>query len=361
MTTYRLDVYDLDGVLRYQLTDKLWFSYTRRVNAPGLLQFGYWGGAELLETIGDKWQVEVWRNAGQWRREFVGFYRNLNWQQPDIEKAVLTCNGIMALLSWRTVAYPAGVANRTRFINQSAETIAKVLVTRNATTAGTVADGRLRDVPAGYPRSGTLVEVDSEGGNSLDWFCANRNLLNTLQELSDVGGGDFDVVKVSDTTWEFRWYDDQLGDDKTDDVTFAVELGNMANPFYSEAYQDEKTIAIVGGQGEADDREYVVREGENLRTDNDIEVFVDAKDVDSTEGLNARGDSRLEELQMREEFSFDVLQAPATRYGEDYDLGDIVTAINPFTGVDYTMKIKSVTVSMNSEGEETISAGMAVQ
>ena len=76
--------------------------------------------------------------------------------------------------------------------------------------------------------------------------------------------------------------------------------------------------------------------------------------METTAGQNARGDKKLDERQAQKLFSFQAVQTPATRYGIHYSLGDLVTAVNPFTGTSYTMKVKSVTLGMEESGAESV-------
>ena len=360
MTSYRLDVYDTSGNRQAVITDFTHLSYSKIVNNPGMIQFGLSGEHELLSDIQDKWQIEVWRKPdnGDWARETTGLFRWLEWKNSDRSSAKIIANGLMSMLDWRIIAWTAGYIDRSKFTSTPAETIANTLVKYNATSDATVANGREREGAI----SGLSVETNGAEGNTIDWFCAYDSLLATLQDLTKIGGGDFDLVKTSSTTYQWRWYTGQLGTDKTSDVTFSLKRGNMANPTYIENRTLEKSVAIVGGQGEGVDREIQIVPGSNYNvTDNNIEMFVGATDVETTSGLITRGNQKLYETQPIELFDFDVLQTPSSQYGTHYQLGDLVTAINPYTLDLYTMKIYSVSVGVKSNGEETINVEMTKQ
>jgi len=352
MADYRVDVYDTSGSLQGILTDFTHLAFTRRVNQLGTVELSLSGSHALLSDLADKWQFEVWRkpSGGSWTREIVGIYRYIKWEHPDRSIATLICDGIVSMLGWRIVNWKAGITDRSKFISKPAETIANTLVKYNATSDATVANGRIREGAI----SGLTVETNGEAGNTLDWFCAYDNLLETLQDLVRVGGGDFDLVKTSPTAYQWRWYENQLGSDKTDSIIFAMERGNMANPVYIDDRRGEKTVATVGGKGEESEREVIVRTGSNYSSGNDIETFVAATDVDTTVGLQTRGDQKLNELKAIRSFGFDVLQTEGCRYGIDYGLGDLVTAINPFTGGSLTVKVEGITAGFESEGSEAI-------
>jgi hypothetical protein len=358
MADYYLNVYDTSGDLQFVVTDFSSLSYLRKVNAPGLLQVGLRGDHPVLAAIGDKWQVQVFRkpDGGAFARDFTGLARQVQFSYADKSAAALTCPGLMSLLSWRIVAYYANLANRTKFITAQAETIMKTLVSYNAGSSAITGNSRLRNGAI----TGLTVEADGANGNSLDWFCAYDNLLETLQKLATIAGGDFDLVQTAVDAWQFRWYTAQLGSDKTASVIFAMERGNMANPQYESLRTGEKTVCIIGGKGEDAARATAIRTGANYAAGNDIEMFTNASDCDTTAGLQARGDATLKENQASEKFSFDVLQTPATSYGTHYNLGDLVTAVNPFTAAGISLKVDEVNIAISERGDEIIDVKMVV-
>ncbi len=352
MADYRVDVYDTSGNKQAELVDFEFITLTKQVNQPGLLKLGISGEHWLLDSLQDKWVFEVMRKPSgyDWQREFVGIYRWFKWQHGSRPTAEVVCDGLLSKLGWRIVAWTAGYTNRSQFTSQAAETIANTLVYYNAGAGALQTNGRLRDGVI----SGLGVETNQGGGNTLDWYCAYSNLLNTLQDLAKIGGGDFDLVRTGSTTCEWRWYSGQLGSDKTADIVFAMERGNMANPVYTDDRRKEKTVAVVGGQGEENDRQVVVRQGSNYSSNNDIEVFVAATDVATTAGLQVRGDQKLDELKAVQGFDFEVLQTEAYKYGVNYQMGDLVTAINPYNGQSATMKVDAVAIALDRDGKETI-------
>lgn len=261
------------------------------------------------------------------------------------------------MLGWRIVAWPAATANRSKFTSAKAETIMKTLVEYNAGASATTGNGR--------HRTGTITGIstaaDAAGGNTLDWYCAHAILLETLQKLALVAGGDFDLVKTGAQAWEFEFYPGQLGTDRSGEVVFALDYDNMANPRFRTGRLGEKTVAIVGGQGEDSQRDITVRTGANYSSSNDIEVFVDAREIDkgNTAGLQAKGDQELEALRALDQFDFDVLQTAVGAYGRHYFLGDLVTVVSPFTGAASDRKVRSVTVTVDQQRHEQIGVDTA--
>jgi len=371
---YRLDVYNDSGVMQGVLAGTaaggaenqagfLLLACVRRVNSPGLLTFSLRGDHPLLSSLADKWQFELWRKpAGYtWVREIAGIFRAGQWSYGEKSTIEIYCPGIMSLLGMRIIDYPAETNGFTAFYGVEAETIMKTLVTYNITNKANTTEGRKRD-GTNWPATQITVQSDGGDGDIRDWYCFGENLLENLQKLAPIAGGDFDLVKTSPTAYEFRWYADQLGTDRHTTVKFALGIGNMGVPQYSESRTDEQTVACVWGRKEGADRECVTRTGANYSTTNDIELFVNASDVEvgDTAGLNDRGDQKLREVEAVQSFYFNMLQVPATLYGVHYFLGDLVGVINPMNGAEYIRKITATTQTLDPEGNRTIGVEVSV-
>lgn len=357
---YELRTFDSSGTAQRRLTDYLQLSVMLAVNRPGVLSArigGYNVAAGELDTNS---QVELWRNDPDkgvtWTRVFSGLVLRQRREWRELPILEITAPGVMWLLGTRTIAWYTGYSNRSAFVAQPAETISKTLVSYNAAASATVANGRKREGAIG----GLTVEADGGGGNALDWFCFGDNLLESLQKLAQVGGGDFDLVKTGAAAYEFRWYAGQLGTDRTATVKFSMTNGSMANPVYVYDRARAKSVACVWGQEAGSAREYATRTSAdyNVATNN-VEMHIDARDVTTSDGLNDRGDERLRESFARTEFGFDVVQTENMQYGVDYQLGDLVTVENPFTGASSTQKIDTVTITLSEQGREQISVGLA--
>lgn len=341
--------------MKHIVTDMRNLSYVREVNTPGVLMFELNANHRAIADFELDGQVEVWRSNVErgidWYCDFYGLWRGEERETDSNGSSIYRaiCTGQMGFLNRPIVAYPAATTNRTLFTAQKAETIAKNLVTFNATNLGTTGDGRERNVTL----TGITVETDGGRGNSLDVACAWRNLLDVLKDVSATGGGDFDLVKTGPAAWVFKWYPNQRGTDRSGSVVLALEYGNIANPKLVRSYMNDKTTAIVGGQGQEASRTIVVRTGTNYSAGyNDCEFFVDARNTSTTAGLQNYGDTELINQKARDELTFDVLQVPQTLYGRDYFLGDLITA--RYETVTAVKKIQRVSIGMQEDGTEQI-------
>ena len=355
--SYQVRVKNTTGTLQAVLTDFTSLAYTKRVNAPGVVSYKLHSDHDAISLHEHRGQIEVWRRNADlgidWYCDFYGLYLDHEYQYVDYDVWTARGYGLNWLLSTRHVAWYASTADRSKFTSAAAETILKTLVDYNAGPNATTGNSRLRNGAI----TGLSIQADGAGGNTLDWYCAWQNLLSTCQKLARVAGGDFDIVRTSATTTEFRWYEDQLGTDRSSTVIFALERGNMARPHYRYNRAEEKTAVIVAGQGEEDDRKTSVRTSSDYSAANDVEGFKDARNRSSTAGLQTAGDQYLDEKRAKQELTFDVLQTPACLYGEHYFLGDLVTARYHTT---LTQKIVGVTVEFAS-GQERISLELETQ
>ncbi len=356
---HKLIIRTAAGVKVAEVSDYLWLSYTREVNAPGLLRFGLNGDHAAIGLLEDKGQIDVYRRNVEmgmpWTCELTALFRAQKQTFTDRPGFEATGTGILTKLSWRIVAWAAGTANRSEFVGAKAETIMKALVSSNAGANATTANGRKRN----GTMPGIAVEADGAGGNTIGhWGCAWDNLLETLQGVAAIGGGDFDLVRTGNNAFEFRWYAGQRGTDRHNTVKFAVNLGNMERPEYEDDRMDEATVAIVGGQGEGSARAVEIRTGANYAETNDIELFLNGSGYTSAAGLRTAGDEALAEARAKATFGFKPLQTPATFYGMHYFLGDLVSARHE--AASGTFKVQAVTIENKPGANEVVSVELQV-
>lgn len=329
---------------------------TRKVvNSPGSIEFEVPSAHPLLQ-FADKTIVVDWRRDQKygidWYRHQIGLIRDPSYFSNKGNRYVtVSAMGLKGLLSWYIVAWPAAVNLKTLFTAEKAETVMKNIVKSNCVSgSNTSALGRDRT----GPDYGISNEGDGTRGNTINWT-ANRthSVLEELQAIALIAGGDFDLEYLTPTTRRFVWVPVV---DKTATLTFAESLGNMDNVVFRVLRSTESTVAIVGGRGEGTDRDIVVRTGPNFAATNDIEMFVNATDIEkgATAQLQNRGDSKLYDVQARNEFSFGVVQTESTVYKRDYVEGDQVSAIKP-DGTTTTVQIWGTTINWYPGEAERIS------
>lgn len=356
---YYLNILSAAGVKRKTVVNFLTLAYTQRVNAPGILTFDLPPEHPAIAALELDGQVEVWRrdlaNGIPWTRDFGTLYRGASYQVDTNgdETFTATCPGQMHWLSRRVVAYAANLTGYSTIQQTRAETVMRTLVATNCTALATVANGRLRD--GAIP--GVAVEADQGRGTIVSWSGPWKTVLSELQALAApaVGNGDFDLIKVGPQTWVFRFYPGYRGTDRSSGanaVIFSRDFDNMGEPTDARNRVEEKTVAIVGGQGQETARLTTIRTGLDYTAANDIETFVDARNSATLAGLQADGDSALDAARARPLLTFTPLQTPQTRYGRHYFLGDLVQA--RYRELNVVLKVNAATITLTRDGNEQV-------
>ena len=228
-------------------------------------------------------------------------------------------------LSRHTVAYPQGSLSKTYWLGEELAIIANDIVIWNCTSSGTLGNGRIRDAAEIHG----MDDAGAIGGTDVVNYTigTGRNVLEVLQELAPICGFDFAVVRgaVDPTILEVTQYTGQLGTDKSASIFFAQGLNNCNGSSFNGDRLREKTVAIVGGQGEGSGRVFTVRTGANHGAHNDYEFFVDARTSSTAAEREALGDTKLGELMARSQLSTNVAASRGYVYKRDYGLGDLVS------------------------------------
>lgn len=359
---YKVILYSGAGVKQAEFVNFDYLSYTKRVNAPGKLRFRVGANHNALQYMVDKAQIEVYRrnlDVGlDWYADFTGLIRDDAPEQLEDGRDVVTVDAFGALhyLEWRIIDWKADTANKSSFTSVKGETLLKTLVQYNITSSATVVNGRNSDGTMTSPIS-ISIQTDGAGGNTIgSWGCAWRPLLEELQAIAKVAGGDFDLVKTGAATFQFNWYLGQRGTDLrtgSSAIKFDTKLGNMARPKLIRARSRVKTKAIVAGASSGSSREYASQTGNGYAADNMMEVFVDGRNLGAGANLAAQGSVKLAELRTFEDLSFKVLQMPSCYYGKHYcasgALGDLVNVA--YGSYSAAHKITAATVGVDEKGE----------
>ena len=347
-----------DGSINARLTGQrdgfVGFSFTRRVNSPGafLIYFmrradeseaQFLGRADVFEVDS---QIEFWR---RWQEQDIDW--QLEGEFLNRSETIYTTveggtmlqaagRGYLDLLHRRIIEAYSDSAEAAK--SGPAESVIKEYVNEQA---GPGAGARAI--------AGLSIEADGLGGDDGNWRKQFTNLLDTVQEITRIGGGDLDVVGVGDALFEFRWYAGQRGTDRSTNIIFSLERGNMGQPNLALKHHDEVNAILVGGQGAEAARILVWRTDAARIADsplNRIERWRDARQEPDMDGLLSLGDEFLDEGRPKETLTFIPLQTPGTILGRDYFFGDLVTG--RYMGHQETKKVMGYTYTWNEQNQE---------
>lgn len=129
--------------------------------------------------------------------------------------------------------------------------------------------------------------------------------------------------------------------DKSTDVFFSDKFGNLSKTKYVKDNFNSYNYAVIGGTGEGAAR--VIEETGTVLTGIEKKVmFVDARDLTTTDDLVSRGEQKLSLLQPSESFDC-MIQNRIFLYETDWDLGDIVKVQNSKIEKEATFQIENIT------------------
>lgn len=147
-------------------------------------------------------------------------------------------------------------------------------------------------------------------------------------------------------------------------VVFSDEFENLFNTSYQMQTEGFANATRIGGEGEGTERKFATV-GDELAGFDRFETFTDAKDISKTEDdktisdseyillLQERGRENLASLSTTEGFSGEVLPDVAFVYGQDFNLGDMVTVINRY-GITRDVRVLSAIESEDEAGTKLV-------
>lgn len=188
------------------------------------------------------------------------------------------------------------------------------------------------------------------------------NLLTTVEELCAANAYGFSLYRVEDGV-EVDFY---KGVDRTVNQTdrvpviFSETYDNLTASTYTKNTTEYKSVALVAGEGEGSARRRTtVQRSTDLEGLERREMFIDARDISSNEGeitedeymaqLAERGNTDLAAASIVESLEGTVELRQMYTYGEDYNLGDLVTVINKY-GIQADAQVLEIVETWDENG-----------
>lgn len=191
---------------------------------------------------------------------------------------------------------------------------------------------------------------------------------DVVKVLCDINGIGFKVTLSSDNKFVFKLYagvDRSYEQDKHPYVIFSPKFDNLLNSRYLRSKKTLKTITLVAGEGQGDERTTttVTADGYQNTGLERRELYTDARDLSRNvdggtlseeeyiQTLESRGKEKLSENS--EIKSFDGQSDPNMNFklGQDYFIGDIVQIENEY-GITSRSRVTEIMNSENSSGFE---------
>lgn len=257
------------------------------------------------------------------------------------EELVIKGSSLSCIVGRRITIPPAGYAYDK--VTANIETIMKGYVDRNCIN------------PVDTKRKIPLLELASDQARGMKTTYQTRlkQLDEELEKLSLVSGLGWDItLDIENKKWVFDVFEGRsltAGQAVNPPVIFSVDFDNIKAQQYVDSESGYRNIAYVGGQGEGVDRA-ITEVGEDTAGLDRYETFVDARDLEDEINLPDRGRQKLSEMQEIKTFESEIMTDGPFRYGEDWDLGDIVTVQNKKWDLTLDTRITEVTEIYEKDG-----------
>jgi microcystin-dependent protein len=190
---------------------------------------------------------------------------------------------------------------------------------------------------------GLVVAADAARGPTVTVNGRYQSVLDLVREIGLLAGLGWEITYDAGSG-DFR-FDVTDGVDRTASVFFDFAFETLERWEELDSVIDAKTVAVVAGQGEGTARDLVTRwSGSEPTGFERREAFLDARDVElgETTVLAQRGDAFLASTGVETSLEADVHQYGGFRYGEHWDVGDLVTVRNAERGLAYAARVVEV-------------------
>lgn len=270
-------------------------------------------------------------------------------RSTESDSVIITGRDYAGWFDLRICVPPAGQSHHT-FTDVRAETVVKTLVSWNAGPTAVAA----RVLP------NLVIEADQARGQLVSAQARYQALSDMLEEVLTFDGGGYQIVYVPGPANMHRFeYISPV--DRSQTVFLDLEFESVSMQQWIESDIDMRDSLYVAGQGEGVNRTIINRYlGGVARTGlNRREAFVDARDLNTAAALEDRGDSLLAQMAVDNRFAATLYERGSFRYGQHFQLGDIVTVQNRKWNMDVQARVVSATLNWAETEQPTVSLEIA--
>lgn len=187
------------------------------------------------------------------------------------------------------------------------------------------------------------------------------NLYKVITSICEEAGIGFEITLNAANEFVFRLYN---GKDRTHaqntnaPVVFSSNFDNLLDSTYKSNAINYRTIALVAGEGEGEERRRVIVETDPQTGLERRELYVDARDVCQQEGasdaeyeeqLTQRAKEKMVEYTWDTSIGGSIDTTIGAKFGTDFFLGDIVEVQNEY-GIGFNCRVTELIRSMKTSG-----------
>lgn len=374
-TSITIKLYTSAGVPLAVLTPLAW-STASKINDVGLATVRVnnkkYGGQYI--TFGMYISIErgdVANNMNTYT-EFIGMVRKVIVTQDERPTLEIIAMDALHILRDRIVAWYPDLDGYSYFLSTTypkASSILKRLWDTNLGNLSFVAPTVSADLTrrygttlnrwsVGYVTEAQQFAIDYDCGNPVSYSCSGENLLTAMQKVADFGNIDFWVSLTmgsggSGVYYEFKCAVNQ-GVDRTSSVRMSQSNNTLGTLERTVDILNSPSYIIANGTGNKKAR-IQGRYPSPAPTELSLrEAYVNGGSNVTVQQLNVVAYRRWrQEARKVESFNIEVLQSAVYRYGRDYFIGDLVTAVYNDT-TTLTRKVYGVTLAMDADGNEEV-------
>ena len=268
------------------------------------------------------------------------------------------------IVAWKDTARGKVVfpENKTAGFEYASSIIRKLINTNIGSQATATLENYTNLVGTGRMINGVITQFNDVPDNgdfglaisSYDGI-AKQNLLSTVQEVAQEGHIGFELVWDPVTNnYSFNMNEDRIGADRTNSVIFSIGNGSVESIETTIDYSQSWNVALMNGGGKgASERRYVYPEsGKYPKGVNQRETYLTSA---TGQVKGNRATAVLEYKNMQKSLTqvvCSIQQTAGLLFGRDYFIGDLVSVVTA-AGI-LELQVKQVTLSMSSDGVETI-------
>ena len=289
-----------------------------------------------------------------WYRDFTGLVLTepqLNQSSDGTFTSQILGRGLNQLLFNEYVDYAPTTSEASK--SGAAETVAKEFVDENiGPGAGADAGGNTR------VRAGVTVETDAGTGATWAGDRSRKLLADVLQEVADVGPGDYMIVQTGDAAFQFQWrsphwgLDKRLGNGVRRPALFSARVNNVEDVSSIVSYLNAITGAIVYGQGVGPGLKPGTAYDTTLTAATSLARRVTLRQSSRQEvsqtSLDNAAFSILRDNRVEVNVDATVKEIVSSRYNVHWGIGDLTTIEDTIFGRQIDRKVVGVRVNMRS-------------
>nr|DAU84135.1 MAG TPA: hypothetical protein [Caudoviricetes sp.] len=206
--------------------------------------------------------------------------------------------------------------------------------------------------PSDPARTISLLEVGNISGiggttRYQTRYKALTDEITTLCKASNIGAGvELDYHRKKLVFKAYEGVDRSIGQSVRSPYILNPAHHNVTNVVATENDSETKNCAYVGGKGEGAQRTINIVNPALSGLDR-RELFVDARDLENTTDLAARGQQKLADTVKANSYEYEAIP---DGYGDRWDLGDFVTLRDKDFGITRTDQITEVEIAIDRTG-----------